>query len=467
MTHPAETRHWAITEEWLRLLLDTDPQASFDGEDRPGGGMRVENGVAIIPVCGPLARREDFISWLFGDATYEGIAAQFSQAIADDGVRAIVLDVDSPGGEVAGCSELSDLIFAARGRKPITAYVGGYGASAAYWLASAADRIVCSATALLGSIGVRTALVDQSKRDAAAGIKRIEIVSSQSPFKVTDPSKQEDLDRVQAQVDALAAVFVDSVARNRGVTPKAVVERYGRGDCLVGKAAVEAGLADAIGTIGDAIQGAAVRRPETFAAAKAAAQETNMKCKKCENEHDDGYCEGCYSEAAKAAAPPAPPEDDEGEEPEDEAKGLAAELVQLTGKASAAEIVGVVTAWRDAGTKAAALAAELAALKTAQAERDFDALVEQGRKDGKIAPVQAQSAWLKGLRSSEGGLAQLKAYLEAAPVLLHAEAGVPASANGAPQPPVLTPLDRRIAAQMGTNLTTLAAERAKGLGVTK
>ena len=467
MTHPAETRHWAITEEWLRLLLDTDPQASFDlSDERSPVAMRVENGVAIIPVCGPLARREDFIAWLFGDATYEGISAQFAQAIGDAGVKAIVLDVDSPGGEVSGCSELSDLIFAARGRKPITAYVGGYGASAAYWIASAADRIVASPTALLGSIGVRTALVDMSRRDAAAGIKRIEIVSSQSPYKVTDPSKQEDLDRVQAQVDALAEVFVSSVARNRGVTPKAVVERYGRGDCLVGKTAVEAGLADALGTIGDAIQGAAVRRPETFAAARPTAQETNMKCKKCEGEFETGYCESCYSEAAKAAAPM--PEEDEGEEDEEEAKGLAAQLGQLTGKASGAEIVGVVTAWRDAATRTTALATELAALKATQAERDFDALVEQGRKSGKIAPVQAQSAWIKGLRSSEGGLAQLQAYLETAPVLVQTtEAGVPESANGAPQPPVVTALDRRIAAQMGTNLTTLAAERAKGLGVTK
>lgn len=470
MTHPAETRHWAITEEWLRLLLDSDPKAAFDlSDEREPGSMRVENGVAIIPICGPLARREDFMSWLFGDATYEGIGAAFSKAMSDGGVRSIVLDMDSPGGEVSGCSELSDLIYSARGTKPVTAYVSGYCASAAYWIASAADRIVCSPTSMLGSIGVRTALVDRSKQDAAAGVKRIDIVSSQSPYKVTDPSKDEDLARVQKQIDDLGAVFVSSVARNRGVSDQVVTTRYGKGDCIVGAGAVSAGLADAVGTIGDAIQGATARRPEPFAVAGAptANQENEMAtCSKCEKDIEGkSYCEGCYSEASKAAAPL--PEEEDVEDEGEESKALVAQLGQLTGKTSAAEIVGVVTAWRDGHGKVATMSAELASLKVTQTERDFDALVEQGRKDGKIAPVQAQSAWIKGLRSSEGGLAQLRAYLETAPVLLHVEEGSPAAANGQPLPPVLTALDERIARTMGTNLQALSAERAKGLGATK
>jgi membrane-bound ClpP family serine protease len=94
-------------------------------------------------------------------------------------VSAIVLNLDTPGGAVNGVDELARAIFAARERKRIIAYVGGMGASAGYWLASAASEIVVSDAAILGSIGVRMVAQDTTEADRKSG--RVEFISSQSP----------------------------------------------------------------------------------------------------------------------------------------------------------------------------------------------------------------------------------------------------------------------------------------------
>jgi hypothetical protein len=86
-----------------------------------------------------------------------------------------------------------------------------------------------------------------------AGVTEIEIVSSQSPYKRTDPASKDGRTREQRQVDALADVFVDAVARNRAVSRSAVLEGFGQGDCFVGQAAVDAGLADRVGNLEDLI----------------------------------------------------------------------------------------------------------------------------------------------------------------------------------------------------------------------
>ncbi len=136
------------------------------------------------------------------------------------------------------------MIRAASARKPIFAYVDDLGASAGYWLASATDRIVVAPTAILGSIGVVSALRDPSKTNS----KEVEFVSSQSPKKSIDVSTESGRAQVQEIVDALAAVFVGDVARYRGVSPDTVLADFGQGGVFVGQAAVDAGLADAVGS---------------------------------------------------------------------------------------------------------------------------------------------------------------------------------------------------------------------------
>ncbi|HET7552191.1 MAG TPA: S49 family peptidase [Gemmatimonadaceae bacterium] len=256
--HAITTRHWAIMPDTLELITEIalrenrDPEAIAAELGRPLENTRAATArdrVATIPVVGPMFRYADRFTEISAAVTYEELAADFNTALRDSSIDAIILAIDSPGGEVTGISELADLVRAGRGVKPIVALAADTAASAAYWLASAADEVVTTATGILGSIGVRASFVDTRKRDEAMGRSRIEIVSSQSPRKAVDPATEEGRAQILVTLDALAEVFVQAVADNRGVTRDFVLEHFGQGDVLVGQAAVDAGLADRIGTL--------------------------------------------------------------------------------------------------------------------------------------------------------------------------------------------------------------------------
>jgi len=207
----------------------------------------MRDGVAIIPVSGPLFRYANVMTALSGATSYATLAQDITTALEDRSVNAILLEVNSPGGMVDGVSELAAMIHAARGSKPIVAHVGGAGASAAYWLASAADRIVASDTAMIGSIGVRMAAVDRSAAEERSGVRRYDFVSSQSPAKADDLRSDEGRARIQRLVDAQAQVFIEAVAKHRGIDAAAVLKTYGQGGVEVGADALAAGMVDAIG----------------------------------------------------------------------------------------------------------------------------------------------------------------------------------------------------------------------------
>lgn len=248
---------WAITREAMDTILEIaardneSPQAVAAKLGRPLENtydVEYRNGVAILSVAGPLFRYANLFTSISGATSYDFLARDFRAALDDPKVESILLNIDSPGGEASGVSEFADMIFNARGKKPIVAYVGGYGASAAYWIASAADRIIIDDTAMLGSIGTVLGIEDSRERDAKNGIKRMEIVSAQSPYKRVDPSTEEGKSRLQARVDALSEVFIAKVARNRGKDVDTVLNEFGQGDVFVGLAAVNAGLADRVGS---------------------------------------------------------------------------------------------------------------------------------------------------------------------------------------------------------------------------
>ena len=256
----------AVSEVWIERLRDDDRVARALGGETAGavqspalaartralasgasllaGGINAwtTDGVAIVPVFGLLTNRASF--W-FG-SSYEEIQCDVRAALADPGVRAIVLLIESPGGVVAGNSELASFIFKARGTKPIVAYVSGDGASAAYLIASAAESVAVASSALVGSIGTIWTFYVTTKADEQCGVQKIVVRSSKTPYKVIDPTKKDDLARAQRIVDELAQVFIDDVARNRGVTSDVVIEEFGGGDVFVGASAVQAGLADRV-----------------------------------------------------------------------------------------------------------------------------------------------------------------------------------------------------------------------------
>ena len=107
---------------------------------------RVRNGVAVVPVTGPIFRYANLLTNHSGATALSDFAANMAAAMADSRVRAIVMEIDSPGGEVTGLAEAAQLISAASRVKPVVAFVDGSAMSAAYWLASAAGEIVIAST---------------------------------------------------------------------------------------------------------------------------------------------------------------------------------------------------------------------------------------------------------------------------------------------------------------------------------
>lgn len=253
----ASSRPWLIQAEALENILTIaqrqgDPEALEMRLGQPlqnARSVRMRDGVAVIPVTGPVFRYANLFTRISGATSTQDLATDVQAAIDNPYVRAIVLEFNTPGGEATAINELADAIHAGRAKKPIKAYVDGLAASAGYWLASACDEIIASPTALLGSIGVVMSAQDTRERDAKAGVKAIQIVSSQSPDKRLDITDDDGRAKVQAIVDALADVFVAAVARNRKVTTSTVLSDFGQGGMLVGKDAVKARMADRIGSL--------------------------------------------------------------------------------------------------------------------------------------------------------------------------------------------------------------------------
>ena len=227
---------------------------------RPEHLIEISNGIGMLSIEGPLFARFGIESWWYGGSAYDVIGAAFDMMLADAGVTQIVLLIDSPGGTVTGCFELADKIYAARGTKPITAVANDSAYSAAYAIASAADRIVIPRSGGLGSVGVRCQHVDISRALDRIGYTVTTIVSGakKADFDSTAPLSDGARSEMQVEVNRLADIFVETVARNRGIDADAV--RGLQAGCLFGPSAIAAGLGDAIGTIESV--GAVMPEPE-------------------------------------------------------------------------------------------------------------------------------------------------------------------------------------------------------------
>lgn len=299
-----KSQPWACTPEVMETIMDIanrqnmSPEAVAKEIGRPlrnSYDVEMRGSVGVLPMQGPLIRYATMFSQISGATSYDMLAQDFARMVDDPAVSAIILNIDSPGGEANGVSEFADQIAAARGTKPIVAYVGGMGASAAYWLAAAADEIVIADTAILGSIGTIMSVTDSKEKDAKAGVKTYTIVSSQSPHKALDASTEEGQTRLQVMVDSLSDVFIAKVAQNRGVDPSVVMQNFGQGDVFVGQAAVTAGLADRVGSFEGLVSelqnpSASTAYPQAAAAGGAdiqASEEIGMDKKELEEKFPD------------------------------------------------------------------------------------------------------------------------------------------------------------------------------------
>lgn len=211
------------------------------------------NEIAIIDVIGSIFTRANLFTEVSGAVSLEALERQLDTALYDDSIKAIILRIDSPGGEVTGTHEFANYLDEACEIKPIVAYVHGMACSAAYWIASATSHIYVDKTATLGSIGVVAAWTDDSKARTAAGLTDYEVVSSQSPKKRLDPKLDEGRAELQKQIDGLADIFIDDVAEFRDVSRDKVLSDFGQGSTFLANEAIKIGMADEISSLRDVI----------------------------------------------------------------------------------------------------------------------------------------------------------------------------------------------------------------------
>lgn len=261
---------WAILPSALDAVLEIVDRwaagvvlSSEKIEERIGAARRspspgaTPGAIAVIPVWGVLSPRMGMVNNISGPGgtSTEAVGLALQQAVENQSVSAIVLDVDSPGGSVFGLQELSDRIHAARQRKPVVAVANSLAASAAYWIASQADELVVAPGGQVGSIGVIAYHDDLSKKAEQVGVRRTFITAGR--FKAEgnefEPLSDEARASMQSKVDAYYDTFIRAVSRGRRTSLTNVRENFGEGRLVLGSDAVRIGMADREGTLQETI----------------------------------------------------------------------------------------------------------------------------------------------------------------------------------------------------------------------
>jgi len=313
-----------LTQEEIRARLGPHLSAAAQRDGAQSYGV-----VAVIPIYGVISHRMNLMSQISGGTSAEKLTAQFRQALADPSVKAIVFDVDSPGGSVEGVPELADEIMKSRSKKKTVAVANSMAASAAYWLASAADELVVIPSGQVGSVGVFCEHQDFSKALESEGVK-VNLISA-GKFKVEgnpyEPLSDEARAALQGKVEAFYEMFVKSVAKGRGVAQTAVREGFGQGRMVLAADAVKGRMADRVATMDETLSRlGASGAPKKMAAAAGlpaisagALDGCECECAECMDDNCFGCTnaecadlecavEGCPNQArASAAAPKRPP----------------------------------------------------------------------------------------------------------------------------------------------------------------
>lgn len=223
--------------------LENDPQ-----------GYTVEDGVAVVPLVGVIAKRANLFQQISGGASHQLFARDMRAALADPNVSAILVEIDSPGGTADGTQLAAQAVAAARGVKPVAALADGTMASAAYWIGAWADEVFAvDTTTQLGSIGVVATHVDVSRAEQMLGRKTTEIVAGQYKriASAYAPLSEAGRASLQQTVDDLYGIFVQQVADARNRSVETVLASMADGRMFMGQQAVAAGLADGVASRDD------------------------------------------------------------------------------------------------------------------------------------------------------------------------------------------------------------------------
>lgn len=261
---------------------DEDEEASEPSDRKPYAVT--EDGIACIPVEGTLVKKAGWLDAMSGMTGYDAIAMKLRDAVNDSAIKGILLCMDSPGGEVSGLWDLCDEIRAARSAKPVYAISDDSAYSAAYAIASSAEKVFVTRTGGVGSIGVIAVHVDQSKMDEKIGLKYTAVFAGahKNDFSSHAPLSEDAHALLQAEIDRCYGDFVGTVARNRSM--KEALVRRTEAKCFWGETAIAEGLADQVGNCDealDAMRSAIKSRSQARVPASAEAQiivkgESNM-----------------------------------------------------------------------------------------------------------------------------------------------------------------------------------------------
>ncbi len=200
----------------------------------------------IIPIHGILTKKSEVFDDVLGMTSYEKISEEIEEALIDKEVETIILDIDSPGGEVNGLFDLSDFIYQARRKKRIVAIANDDAYSEAYAIASSAEKVLVTRTSGVGSIGVIASHIDQSGFDEKQGIKYTTVFagSRKNDLNPHEPITSESLESLKSEVNRLYGMLVELIARNRNLSVEAI--KSTEAGLYFGEKAVEIGLADGI-----------------------------------------------------------------------------------------------------------------------------------------------------------------------------------------------------------------------------
>ncbi len=267
---------WALTPErlqvfsgvisrWSQDLKPTDEVMGGIAADREARAARALSnsragggGIAVLPLYGVVTQRGNMVDDVSGPGSVstQSFAVALQDALNDDTVGSILIDIDSPGGSVYGVSELADQIYQARGKKPIVAIANSLAASAAYWIGSAASELYVTPGGEVGSIGVYAAHQDISQALEAEGIN-VQLISA-GKFKTEGspygPLSDEARAAIQQSVDGYYGMFTKAVSRGRGVSVAQVRDGMGQGRCLSATDALAQDMVDGVMSFDDLVK---------------------------------------------------------------------------------------------------------------------------------------------------------------------------------------------------------------------
>ena len=293
--------------KYFHSLQQAERDQALDVFGRPIQGAHyasVNNNVGYLMIDGPIVPRATVFNDISGMTSLDVLTSDFQKLEDNTAIDTIVMLFDSPGGVAQGLADFNSVV---RNSNKRTISYTWMAASAAYWMASAADKIVSSPDGEVGSIGTVATIRDYRRADERRGIQTFEIVSTQSPKKRPDPATPEGRDVIQELVDQFADEFIMAVAANRNTTKEEVLKYYGKGAMMTARHAYTAGMIDDIQPA-DVFAKSIIKKEITYplqpisASAEATnpnMEETTMNIETLKAEHPDVYGEVVASAKAE------------------------------------------------------------------------------------------------------------------------------------------------------------------------